>query len=76
MQSTKGRGRSASPDDEAATLESFPLAFTRAISKETTLSPDKLSVASYKRKINRLGRHDHGGESLVGTPWQQAWHDA
>ena len=64
------------PDDAAATLESFPHAFTRAISKETTLSPDKLSVASYKRKIGRLGRHDQGGESLVGTPWEQAWHDA
>ena len=64
------------PADEAATLESFAAAFTRAISKETTLSPDKLSVATYKRKISRLGPRDAGGESLVGTPWEQAWHDA
>ena len=46
------------------------------LSKEPSLSPDKLSVASYKRKISRLGPHDPGGESLVGTPWAQAWHDA
>ena len=64
------------PADEAATLESFAAAFSRAISKEPTLSPDKLSVATYKRKISRLGPHDQGGESLVGTPWEQAWHDA
>ena len=64
------------PADEAATLESFASAFTRAISKETTLSPDKLSLASYKRKIARLGRRDPGGEPLLGTPWEQAWRDA
>ena len=64
------------PDDEAATLENFAAAFTRAISKETALGPDKLSLASYKRKISRLGPRDPGGESLVGTPWEQAWHDA
>ena len=64
------------PDDEAATLESFGAAFTRAISKESTLTPDKLSLASYKRKISRLGARDPGGESLVGTPWEQAWHEA
>ena len=54
------------PADEAATLESFAAAFTRAISKEKTLSPDKLSVATYKRKISRLGPRDAGGESLGG----------
>jgi hypothetical protein len=64
------------PPDEAATMESFAAAFTCAISKETTLSPGKLSLASYKRKISRLGPHDAGGESLAGTPWEQAWHDA
>ena len=64
------------PADETATLESFAAAFTRAISKETTLSPDKLSLASYKGKISRFGPRDQGGESLVGTPWEQAWHDA
>ena len=64
------------PVDEAATIESFAAAFTRAISKETTLGPDKLSLAGYKRKIGRLGPYDPGGESLVGTPWEQAWHDA
>ena len=64
------------PADEAATLESFASAFTRAISKETTLTRDKLSLARYKRKINQLGPRDPGGEPLVGTPWEQAWHDA
>ena len=64
------------PLDEAATLETFAAAFTRAISKEPTLSPGKLSVASYKRKISRLGPRDAGGESLAGTPWEQASHDA
>lgn len=64
------------PAAEAAALESFAAAFARAISKETSLSPDKLSLAGYKRKISRLGPHDPGGESLAGTPWEQAWHDA
>ena len=64
------------PADEAVTLESFANAFTRAISKESTLTPDKLSVASYKRKLARLGARDSGAESLVGTPWEQAWRDA
>ena len=35
------------PADEAATLESFAAAFTRAIGKETTLSPDKLSLSQH-----------------------------
>ncbi len=49
---------------------------TRAIAKERTLSPDLLSIASYKRQVIRLGPRDPGGESLEGTPWEHAWHDA
>ena len=68
-------GRRASRSMKApASRPSRP--FTRAISKETSLSPDKLSVASYKRRITRLGPHDSGGESLLGTPWEQARLDA
>ena len=64
------------PASEAAELETFAKAFTRAIAKEPTLSPDKLSIASYKRQVTRLGPRDPGGESLEGTPWKQAWHEA
>ena len=64
------------PADEAATLETFAAAFTRAISKELTLTPDTLSIGIYKKKVQQLGPHDSGGESLQGTPWEQAWRDA
>ena len=33
-------------------------------------------IASYKRQVTRLGPRDPGGESLEGTPWEQAWHEA
>ena len=38
------------PEDEKDRVETFAEAFTRAISKETTLSPDKLSIEMYKKK--------------------------
>jgi arylsulfatase A-like enzyme len=51
------------PDDEKGEVETFAEAFTRAISKETSLSPEKLSVKEYKEK----------GGDLRGTPWEEAW---
>ena len=55
------------PEDEQHTVETYAEAFTRAIAKEDSLSPEKLSLADYKRK---------GGHPLVGTPWEDAWRQA
>lgn len=55
------------PPEEAHTVESFADAFSRAVQKETTLSPDKLDLASYRRC---------GGPPLIGTPWEDAWQRA
>ena len=55
------------PDDELDSVETYAEAFTRAISRETSLSPEKLSLSQYKAK---------GGHSLVGTPWEDAWRKA
>ncbi|MDP6041258.1 MAG: sulfatase-like hydrolase/transferase [Candidatus Latescibacteria bacterium] len=63
-------------EDEQHTIETYAEAFTRAISKETSLSPDKLSIKDYKEKVLKLGPYDSGGESLEGTPWEDAWHNA
>jgi hypothetical protein len=55
------------PPEQSGEVESFPEAFSRAIAKETALSPETLSLANYKRKH---------GPPLTGTPWEQAWRDA
>ena len=55
------------PEGERDQVESFAEAFARAIGKETTLSPEKLSLKHYKEK---------GGEALEGTPWEDAWRKA
>jgi len=60
------------PADETGRIETFAEAFTRAISKETTLGPEKLSLGQYKRKISR--RDD--ADTLNGTPWEDAWREA
>lgn len=57
-------------------METFAEAFDRAISKEPSLSPAKLDVASYRRQIENLGPKDASGESLIGTVWAEAWHRA
>lgn len=54
------------PPDMQDDVESYAEAFTRLISKENTLSPEKLSIADFKAK----------GGDLRGTPWEQAWQDA
>lgn len=54
------------PTGEREELETFSEAFTKAIAKESTLAPEKLSIADYKRK----------GGDLRGTPWEAAWRAA
>jgi arylsulfatase A-like enzyme len=49
------------PPDEQHRVETFAEAFNRAILKETTLSPDKLSVDQYIEQ----------GGSLSGTVWEK-----
>ncbi|MBT3289129.1 MAG: sulfatase-like hydrolase/transferase [Victivallales bacterium] len=55
------------PLNEQCEVETFAEAFTRAVARETTLSPDKLSLASYKRQ---------DGASLADTPWEIPWREA
>ena len=64
------------PDDEKDSIETFAEAFTRAIGKEATLSPDKLSIKKYKEQVLKRGPRDIAAESLEGTPWEDAWHNA
>tara|TARA_Y100000588_G_C14224626_1_gene912567 strand:+ start:200 stop:1852 length:1653 start_codon:yes stop_codon:yes gene_type:complete len=64
------------PDDEKGDIESFAEAFDRMIQKETTLTPDKLSIASYKKMIESARSDTEGSEELMGTAWEQAWLDA
>ena len=64
------------PEDERDSVETYAEAFTRAIRKETTLSPDTLSLGLYKEQLEQLGPTDSGGESLEGTPWEEAWRRA
>ncbi len=64
------------PESEKESIESFAEAFTRAISKETSLTPEKLSIDLYKSKVLQSGPRDSGGESLQGTPWEDAWNKA
>ena len=61
-----GRWAENLPDDEKNEVESFAEAFTRAISKERSLLPEKLSIKEYKEK----------GGDLRGTPWEEAWRKA
>ena len=54
------------PRDMQGDVETYAEAFTHLISKETSLSPDKLSIAEFKAK----------GGDLRGTPWEDAWEKA
>ena len=63
----EGRWARNLPAEEADSVETYADAFTRAIAKEDTLSPEKLSLSEYRRK---------GGHPLAGTPWEDAWRDA
>jgi arylsulfatase A-like enzyme len=63
----EGRWPEHLPPDEQAGVETYAEAFSRAIRDETTLTPDRLSLAIYKQR---------GGHPLTGTPWQAAWERA
>jgi len=52
------------PEEECESVESFEDAFTRAIAKEPSLTPGKLSISLYRER---------GGHPLTGTPWENAW---
>ncbi|MBU7003993.1 MAG: sulfatase-like hydrolase/transferase, partial [Theionarchaea archaeon] len=64
------------PEDERNSVETYAEAFTRAILKETTISPEILSIGQHKEKWLKLGPTDYGGGSLVGTSWEDAWNRA
>ncbi len=64
------------PVEESDDIETFAEAFDRMISKETTLTPDKLSIADYRKQIEAAEPNAEGGESLVGTKWEAAWREA
>ena len=57
-----GRWAERLPADHPHRVESHAAAFDRAIAKETTLAPDKLSVGQYLAK----------GGNLAGTAWEPA----
>ena len=59
MEINDGRWADRLPPDHPHAVESAAEAFDRAIAKETTLSPEKLSVTEYLAK----------GGSLEGTGW-------
>jgi arylsulfatase A-like enzyme len=54
------------PRDMQDDVETYAQAFTRLISKESCLSPEKLSISDFKAK----------GGDLRGTPWEKAWREA
>jgi arylsulfatase A-like enzyme len=64
------------PAGEIESVESFPEAFTRAISKESLLSPDKLSIDLYKSQIEQTDKRNRGTDSLVRTPWEDTYRNA
>ena len=59
------------PADEQDSVETFAEAFTRAINKETTLNPEDLHMDVYKRALQE--KDPAGGDTLEGTPWEDAW---
>lgn len=63
----EGRWPENLPDEEKGGVETYAEAFTRAVSRERTLAPEKLSIGLYKQR---------GGHSLAGTPWEEAWRKA
>ena len=63
----EGRWPENLPDEEKDSVETYAEAFTKAISKESSLSPSKLSLGLYKK---------NGGHPLTGTPWEEAWENA
>jgi len=60
------------PKDERDTVESFADAFTRAIQKEPTLFPNKLSLDHYHTQLAQQPPDSHASDTLNGTPWETA----
>jgi hypothetical protein len=54
----------------------FQEAFDRAISKKSSLSPDKLSIEHYKAQIEQKDVRDLGTDPLDWTAWKKAYRDA
>ena len=63
----EGRWPENLPVEQQGSVESYAEAFTRAIAKESTISPDQFDLSLYKRA---------GGRPLTGTPWEDAWRSA
>ena len=66
----------SSSADEVDTIELFPEAFSRAISKESSLSWDKLSIDLYKSQIEQTDVRNRGTDPLEGTAWEDPYRDA
>lgn len=64
------------PPEEANSIESFAEAFTKIVANEPSLSPDKLSLDQYKRQIESTDARDRGTDSLIDTPWKNAYKNA
>ena len=63
----EGRWPENLPVEQQGSVESYAEAFTRAIAKASTISPDQFDLSLYKRL---------GGRLLTGTPWEDAWRSA
>ena len=63
----EGRWPENLPPERRDSVESYAEAFTRAIAKESTISPEQFDLSLYKRQ---------GGRPLTGTPWEDAWRKA
>ena len=64
------------PPEEVDSVETFAEAFTNIISREPSLSPDKLSLDHYKRQIDQTEPHNRGTDPLDGTPWEEDYYNA
>lgn len=58
------------PKSERDTVETFAEAFNRAISKETSLSPEKLSIDIYNQRLQQNPPDSHANDTLVNTVWE------
>ena len=63
----EGRLHENLPPERQGSVESYAEAFTRAIAKESTISPEQFDLSLYKRL---------GGHPLTGTSWEDAWRKA
>jgi arylsulfatase A-like enzyme len=59
------------PASQRDTVETFAVAFDRAVHSETTLSPEKLSIDMYNQQLEKCDPLSHGSEELGGTAWEE-----